>query len=79
MAVKSHLRNGKPVIIALATNDALSGSAKNIGTLMNYSNYYFVPFSQDDPYQKPYSAVADFSAIPEYTIKVLQQRETFRE
>lgn len=79
MAVKSHLRNGKPVIIALATNDALSGSAKNIGTLMNYNNYYFVPFSKDDPCKKPYSAVADFTLIPEITMKVLQERETLRD
>lgn len=78
MAVKSHLRNGKPVLIALATNDALSGSAKNIGILLNYKNYYFVPFSQDEPYRKPYSAIADFSLIPESIIKILEERETFR-
>jgi dipicolinate synthase subunit B len=71
MAVKSHLRNGKPVLVALATNDALAGSAKNIGTLMNYSNYYFVPFSKDDPNNKPYSAVADFTLIPEYVKQII--------
>lgn len=49
MAVKSHIRNMRPVVIAIATNDALSGSAKNIGALYNYKNYYFVPMSQDDP------------------------------
>lgn len=72
MAVKSHLRNGKPVVIALASNDALSGSAKNIGALMNYKNYYFVPFSKDDPFNKPYSAVADFSQIPNVIMEVLK-------
>ena len=71
MAVKSHLRNSKPVVIALATNDALSGSAKNIGNLMNYKSYYFVPFSQDDTIKKPFSAVADFSLIPETIFKAL--------
>ncbi|MGN1412516.1 MAG: dipicolinate synthase subunit B [Oscillospiraceae bacterium] len=79
MAVKSHLRNGKPVVIALATNDALSGSAKNIGALLNYNNYYFVPFSQDSPYNKPFSAIADFSLIPESVMQVLELRETFRD
>ena len=64
MAVKSHLRRGKPVVIACATNDALAGSLKNIGALMNYKNYYFVPFCQDDSEKKPFSLVADFSAIP---------------
>ena len=65
MAVKSHLRGGKPVLIACATNDALAGSFKNIGFLMNCRNYYFVPLGQDDPLKKPCSLVADFSLIPE--------------
>ena len=65
MAVKSHLRNGRPVLIAAATNDALSASAKNIGALLNIKNIYFVPFKQDDFVKKPRSAVADFSVIPE--------------
>jgi dipicolinate synthase subunit B len=77
MAVKSHLRNGKPVLIALATNDALSGSAKNIGALLNYNHYYFVPLLQDDPYKKPYSAIADFSQIPECVTKILDVYTTF--
>lgn len=64
MAVKSHLRGGKPVLIACATNDALAGSFKNIGFLMNCRNYYFVPLGQDDPLKKPCSLVADFSLIP---------------
>ena len=64
MAAKSHLRNGKPVIVAISTNDALAGSAENIGRLLARKNYYFVPFRQDDPQKKPTSIVADFSQIP---------------
>ena len=63
MAVKSHLRNGRPVVIALSTNDALAASAKNIGALQNYRNYYFVPYRQDNYKGKPNSAVADFTKI----------------
>lgn len=65
MAVKSHLRGAGPVLIACATNDALAGSFKNIGFLMNCKNYYFVPFGQDDPLRKPCSLVADFTLIPD--------------
>lgn len=68
MAVKSHLRGNRPVVVNVATNDALSGAAKNIGALMNLRNYYFVPIRQDDSVNKPTSAVGDFSAIPD-TIK----------
>lgn len=64
MAAKSMLRGGKPVVIALSTNDGLSGSAKNIGELMNRKNYYFVPFGQDDFQMKPCSLQADFEKIP---------------
>ena len=64
MAAKSHLRNGRPVIIAISTNDALAGAAENIGKLLARKNYYFVPFGQDDPEKKPTSIVADFSRIP---------------
>ena len=63
MAVKAHLRNARPVVIAVSTNDALSGSAKNIGTLLNYKNIYFVPMKQDDHEKKPTSIVADFNLI----------------
>ena len=59
MAAKSHLRNENPLIIAVSTNDALSGSASNIGTLLNGRNYYFVPFRQDNPITKPRSLVFD--------------------
>ena len=63
MAAKSHLRNGRPVVIAVSTNDALSGAAENIGRLMAKRNIYFVPFRQDAPRQKPTSMVADFTKI----------------
>ena len=64
MAAKSHLRNGRPVIIAVSTNDGLAGAAENIGKLLSRKNYYFVPFGQDDPFGKPTSLIADFSKIP---------------
>ena len=63
MAAKSHLRNGRPVLIAVSTNDALSGSAENIGRLMARKNVYFIPYRQDAPRQKPTSMVADFTKI----------------
>ena len=63
MSVKSHLRNGRPVVIAVSTNDALGGAAKNIGQLMNYKQFYFVPMGQDDIHNKPRSAVAHFDLI----------------
>ena len=63
MAAKSHLRNGRPVIIAISTNDALAGAAENIGRLLGRKHYYFVPFGQDNPEKKPTSIVADFSKI----------------
>lgn len=64
MATKAHLRNEKPVVIAVSTNDALANAAKNIGHLMNSRNIYFVPFSQDAPYKKTRSCVAKFELIP---------------
>ena len=63
MAAKSHLRCGRPVVIAFSTNDGLSASAKNIGELLNRKHYYFVPFGQDDPEKKPTSLAADFELI----------------
>ena len=68
MAVKSHLRNNKPVVIGISTNNALSGSAENIGRLLNRKNYFFVPFKQDNPITKPRSMVCDF----EYIIKTIE-------
>lgn len=64
-AAKAHLRNARPVVLAISTNDGLSGSAENIGKLLNRKNYFFVPFSQDSPQGKPYSLVADFSLLPQ--------------
>ena len=69
MAVKSHLRNNLPVVIAPSTNNALSGNAENIGKLLNRKNYYFVPFRQDNPITKPRSIVFDF----EYLIKTIEK------
>ena len=63
MAAKAHLRNGGPVVLCMATNDGLASSAKNIGTLLDKKNVYFVPFGQDDPVEKPTSLVADFSQV----------------
>lgn len=75
MAVKSHLRNGRPVIIAASTNDALSGAAENIGRLLVRKNYYFVPFGQDDAFGKPASMVADFDQIPQTLAAALEGRQ----
>lgn len=63
MAVKSHLRNQKPVLLAVSTNDGLGNAAKNIGLLLNYKNIYFVPFGQDDFKTKPNSLVAEMEKI----------------
>lgn len=68
MAVKSHLRNNLPVVIAPSTNNGLSGNAENIGKLLNRKNYYFVPFRQDNPITKPRSIVFD----AEYIIKTIE-------
>ena len=61
MAVKAHLRNNKPVVLGIATNDALGATAKNIGLLSNTKNIYFVPYGQDDPMDKNNSLVCDFN------------------
>ena len=75
MAAKSHLRNGRPVLVAVSTNDALGTAAENIGRLMARKHYYFVPFRQDDPVEKPCSMVADFSAIPQALEAALNGRQ----
>ncbi len=72
MAVKAHLRNNKPVLLAPATNDALGASAKNLGLLHNTKNIYFVPYAQDDPHSKNNSLVCDFSLIPEAVKSALE-------
>ena len=63
LGAKSHLRNDRPLVLAVSTNDGL-GAAQNIGRLLNVRHIYFVPFGQDDPVKKPRSLVADFSQIP---------------
>ena len=63
MACKAHLRNQRPLVLAIATNDALGANAKNIGLLLNTKNVYFVPFGQDDPINKPNSMIAHFDKI----------------
>jgi dipicolinate synthase subunit B len=65
MAAKSHLRNGRPVVVAVSSNDGLAAGARNIGELLVRKNYYFVPFGQDNAAAKPCSLVADFGKIPE--------------
>lgn len=63
MATKSHLRNNRPVVVGISTNDALGAAAKNIGALLNYKNYYFVPYGMDNCSIKPKSMVCDFSQV----------------
>ena len=75
LAAKAHLRNERPLLIAMSTNDALSGSAKNIGKLMNIKNIYFVPFKQDSPEDKPRSMVADFSKTEAAIIAAVNHKQ----
>lgn len=74
-ACKAHLRNGRPVLLAISTNDGLSASAENLGKLLNRKHYYFVPFSQDDPQGKPYSLVAHFPLLPQALKAALEGRQ----
>ena len=75
MAAKSHLRNGRPVVLAVSTNDALAGAAENIGRLLGRKHYYFVPFGQDDPINKPTSMVADFEKLEATAEAALEGRQ----
>ena len=75
LAAKAHLRNGRPVIIAISSNDALASSAKNIGVLMDKKHVYFVPFRQDDPVGKPTSIVANFSLVPDTVAAALEGKQ----
>lgn len=75
MAAKAHLRNGRPLLIALSTNDGLAASAVNIGALLARKYIYFVPFGQDDPEKKPASLVADFSQVPDAALAALEGRQ----
>ncbi len=75
MAAKAHLRNGRPVIIGVSSNDGLSNTAKNIGLLMNYKNVYIVPYRQDDFDKKPTSIVSDMELIPQTIISALDGKQ----
>ena len=75
MAAKAHLRNGRPLVIAVATNDALGASARNIGSLLNTRNVFFVPMYQDDCNKKPTSLVADFDLIVQTVAEALHGRQ----
>jgi dipicolinate synthase subunit B len=75
MACKSHLRNGNPLLLAVSTNDGLSGSALNIALLQQRKNVFFVPYRQDDAAGKPTSLVADMESIPELIPRVLREGE----
>ena len=75
MAAKSHLRNGRPVVIAVSTNDALAGAAENIGRLLARKHFYFVPFGQDDALRKPTSMVADFERIPQTIAQAIEGKQ----
>lgn len=75
MAVKSTLRNGKPVLIAVSSNDALGIGAKNLGMLLSMKNIFFVPFGQDDPEMKPQSLVARFELIREAAFYALEGKQ----
>lgn len=75
MAAKAHLRCDRPLLIALATNDALSQNLENIARLLTRKSVYFVPMRQDDPMGKPHSLVADFSRVPEALTAMREQRQ----
>ena len=75
MAAKAHLRNNRPVLLSISTNDALGINMKNIGLLLNSKNIYFVPFGQDSPQKKPNSLVADTSRLLEAVKSALNGRQ----
>ena len=75
MAAKAHLRTDRPLLLALASNDAMSANLCNIGTLLNRKNIWFVPMRQDDPQGKPHSLVADFTRVPEALAAMTEGRQ----
>ena len=75
MAAKANLRNERPLVIAVSTNDGLCGNAQNIGKLLSRRNVYFVPFGQDDPAGKPTSMIADYSLLPAAIDAALEGRQ----
>lgn len=75
LAAKAHLRNERPIVIAVSTNDALAGNAENIGKLLARGHYFFVPMRQDNAIKKPRSVVADFTRLPETIRAALDGRQ----
>ena len=75
MAVKAHLRSDRPLILSLASNDAMSANLKNIATLLLRKQVYFVPMRQDDPQKKPHSLVADFTSVSDALASALEGRQ----
>ena len=75
MAAKAHLRNGKPLVLAISTNDGLSANAKNLGLMLNAKNVYFVPFGQDDPVKKCNSLTANNELILPTILEALKGRQ----
>ena len=75
MATKASLRNGIPVVIALATNDGLGQSAKSLGVMLPVKNVYFVPLAQDDPIKKPTSLVCDFTKVRETVLGAMEGKQ----
>ncbi|WPX09706.1 dipicolinate synthase subunit B [Anaerocellum danielii] len=75
MCAKAHLRNQRPLVIAISTNDALGLNCKNLATLLNTKNIYFVPFKQDDPLSKPNSLVAEYSLLIPTIIEALSGKQ----
>ncbi|MBP3330714.1 MAG: dipicolinate synthase subunit B [Clostridia bacterium] len=75
LAAKAHLRNTKPILIGVSTNDALGAAAKNIGNLMNSKNIFFIPMKQDDYEGKPNSIVADFTKTYDALVKAIDFRQ----
>lgn len=75
MAAKAHLRNGRPVVVAISTNDGLSAAARNIGELLCRKHYFFVPFGQDDPIGKPTSLVADLAKLSQTVAEALEGQQ----
>lgn len=75
MAAKAHMRNGKPLVIAISTNDALGMNFKTIGQLMNMKNIYFVPFGQDNHKSKPNSMIADLDLLPDTIVMAMERKQ----
>ncbi|MBQ8254992.1 MAG: dipicolinate synthase subunit B, partial [Clostridia bacterium] len=75
MAAKAHLRQSRPLLISLATNDAMSANLKNISTMLEKKGVFFVPMKQDDCLKKPHSLVAEFEMIPECLSSALQGKQ----